>query len=604
MINHLVILMQEDEYFEILKEKWFKVWPHPSLPNEPIYPLGKIPITEYLERYAVEKPLKDYIIYYGRRITYREMDELSNKFANYLIENGFGRGDKVALILPNMPQFYIGYFGTLRAGGICVLLNPMLKEIELEYFFNESKPRAILTLDSIYPLVSKVARKVSEDTNVIATSFQEFLPENPEIPIHSSMKAPAQKQENTLYLSDILHDQSSQKPNIEVALDDYATMNFTGGTTGLPKGVYHKHFNIIYTAACMYTYFNAHLLVEFYADQEVDFEKFASELAKDEVALAAMPIFWIAGNDMGVAGPTLSGSTVVLLTRWEARAAMEAIQRYKVTMTYAPFDLYWEILNHPDVQKYDLTSLRNCTGSSFIKGLTKELRERWKELTGAIIREAAYGLTETHTCDTFTAGFHKSNLDIERAEKYGGTFCGIPVPGTLVKIVDEKGNIVPFGEQGEIAIKSPSLVGGYVGRPDETAESFRDGWLFTGDIGMYDEDGFLYYISRKKYMLKVSGISVYPTQIEFIMLRHPAIEMVGVIGVSDPEKGQVPIAFVKLRKEYVGKVTEEDLLKWCKENMAPYNVPKKIIIKEELPLTATGKVIREELLKEYEHVDK
>ncbi len=594
--------MREEEYFEILKNKWSNIWPHPSLPKEPIYPLGKIPTHEYLEKYAENQSSKDYIIYYGRRITYKEMDKLSNKLANYLIENGFEKGDRLALVLPNVPQFYIGYFGTLKAGGICVLLNPMLKEIELEYFFQESKPKFVLTLDSIYSTVNKAAEKVSEDVNIITTSFKEFLPETPEITIHPSMKAFTQKLESVQYLTGILDNVSSRKPDVEVTIDDNATMNFTGGTTGLPKGVYHKHLDIVYTGACMYTYYNAHLLVEEYPEQEVDFEKFAAELAQTEVALAAMPIFWIAGNNMGVVSPTLSGSTVVLFTRWDVKAVMEAIHKYKVTTMYAPFDLYWEILNHPEVGKYDLTSLRNCTGSSFIKGLTKELRRKWRELTGAILREAAYGLTESHTSDTFTAGFHKNDVDIEKGEKYGGAFCGIPCPGTLIKIVDENGNLVPLGEQGEVAIKSPSVVSGYVGRPEETAKAFKDGWLFTGDIGMYDEDGFFYYISRKKYMLKVSGVSVYPTQIEFIMLRHPAIELVGVIGASDPEKGQVPIAFVKLNEEYEGKITEEDLLKWCRENMAPYNIPKRIIIKKELPLTATGKVIREELVKEYERM--
>ncbi|WP_290724878.1 AMP-binding protein [Archaeoglobus sp.] len=555
-----------------------------------------------MERYAEKQPSKDYIIYYGKRISYKEMDELSTKFANYLIENGFEKDDRLALVLPNVPEFYIGYFGTLKAGGICVLLNPMLREMELEYFFQESKPKFVLTLDLIYPAVEKAAKKVSDGINIIATSFKDFLPESPEIPIHPSMNAFTQKMEENLYLTDILENASSKKPNMRAAIDDNATMNFTGGTTGLPKGVYHRHQNIVYTGACTYTYNNAHLLVERYPEQEVDFEKFAAELAQTEVGLAAMPIFWVAGNDMGVVGPTVSGYTVVLFTRWDAKAAMEAIHKYKVTTTYAPFDLYWEILIHPEVGNYDLTSLRTCTGSSFIKGLTKELRKKWRELTGTILREAAYGLTETHTFDTFTAGFHRNDMDIERAEKYGGTFCGIPCPGTLIKIIDENGNLAPLGEHGEAAIKSPSVVSGYVGRPEETAKAFKDDWLLTGDIGMYDEDGFFYYISRKKYMLKVSGVSVYPTQIEFFMLRHPAIEMVGVIGASDPEKGQVPIAFVKLKDEYEGEVTEDDLLEWCRKNMAPYNVPKRIIIKKELPLTATGKVIREELIKEYERM--
>jgi len=598
--------MQESDYFKMLQDKWYSNWPHPSLPKEPVYLFGKIPIHEYLSKHAAQMPSKDYLIYYGKKITYGEMEELSNKLANYLIENGFKKGDRVALVLPNMPQFYITYFGTLKAGGISVLLNPMLKGIELEYFFKESSPKYIVTLDLIYPTVREAARKaLGDDVNIILASYSEFLPENPEIPIHPSMKTIEGGISEAKYLSEVINEASPENPGIKVSIDDNATMNFTGGTTGLPKGVYHKHLDIVYTAACTVTY---HLFAEPLAaehpGEKVDFMEFFRELSRSEVVLAAMPIFWIAGNNVGVIGPTFAGATIVVLTRWDVKAALEAIHRYRITTMYAPFDLYWEVLDYPDLGKYDLTSLRNCMGSSFIKTLTKDLRYQWRKLTGAIIREAAYGLTESHTSDTFTSGLHRNDLDIERSEKYGGAFCGIPCPGTLIKIVDENGNILPLGRQGEIAIKSPSLVNGYVGRPEETAKAFKDGWLFTGDIGMYDEDGFFYYISRKKYMLKVSGVSVYPTQIEFIMLKHPAIQLVGVIGVSDPKKGQVPVAFVKLKPEYQGKVTEDELLEWCKKNMAPYNVPKRIIIREQLPLTTSGKVIREELIKEYEKLAK
>ncbi len=592
--------MEENEYLEILREKWNKIWPHPSLPKEPVYPLGKIPLHEYLEKHAKKNPSKDYIIYYGKRITYKEMDELNNKFANYLIESGIKKGDRVALVLANIPQFYIGYFGAFKAGAVCVLLNPLLKEIELEMLFNESKPKVIITLDLLYPTVNNAANKVLEDFKIISTSFQDFLQEEPEIPIHPTMGLTVPKQEGVLYLTDILEGASPQKPDIKVTIDDYATMNFTGGTTGLPKGVLHKHSNIIYTGACLYTYNYAPLLVERYAGKEADFDALGDELVKDEIGLVVVPIFWIAGNDMGVVGPTIGGYTSAIFVRWDNLASMQAIQKYKLTSIYATFDMYLELLEHPEVDNYDLTSLRVCAGSSFIRGLSVDLRRKWMEYTGTILREASYGLTETHTFDCTTGGFHVDDMDIKKAEKYGGTFCGIPCPGTLIKIIDEEGKPVPFGEVGEVAIKSPSLVEGYVNKPEETAKNFKDGWLLTGDIGKYDEDGFFYFVSRIKDMIKVSGISVYPTQIEYIMLRNPAIELLGVIGVSDPDKGQVPVAYVKLKEDFKDKMTEEELIKWCKDSMAAYNVPKKIIIKEELPLTATGKVIRADLIKAYE----
>lgn len=589
--------LSEKEYLDTLHQKWAKIWPHPSLPREPIYPLGKRPLFEYLDFYADKNPEKDYIIFYGRRVSYKEISELSNKFANFILRRGFQRGDKVALALPNCPQYYIAFFGTHKAGGIVVSLNPMLKEIELEYYFREAKPKFVIVIDSIYELAKKAANKVSPEIDVIPTTFYEFLPEKPEIPPHPSMKSSVEIKDPKFV--DLLMSSSASPPKVKVELGDYSTIFFTSGTTGMPKAAPHKHEGVIYTAACCWTYHNVHILVEEYSDREINFEEFNSKLAQDEVSLAVLPIFWVAGHDLGVLLPTIAGGSAVVMSRWDPVSAMMAIEKYKVTSTYLTFDMYWEIIEHPEVGKYNLRSLRTCTGSSFVKGLTKELRKRWREVCGAIVREWAYGMTETHTFDTFTAGFHKNDMDIEKREKYGGIFCGIPVPHTYIKILDENREILPLGEQGEVVIKSPSIISEYLGNPEATKKSFLDGWLLTGDIGMFDEDGFFYYMARRKYMLKVSGVAVFPPYIEYLMLKHPAVEVVGVIGTKDPEKGEVPIAFVKLKDQYKGTITESDLLKWCKENMAPYNVPREIIIKENLPLTTTGKVIREELIKEY-----
>jgi len=588
--------LTDEAYFEQLKTAWRRVWPHPSLPDQPLRPLGDLVISDCVSEHARRAPDKDCLIYYGRRFSYREMDELSNRFANWLLTGGLAKGERVGLMLPNCPQFYVGYLGTLKAGGVCVLLNPLLKELDLEALVQEARPVAVLTLDQLQPVVSAVTARVKPDARVIATGYAAFLPADPDIPLHPTMQAAGSVPEG---LAPLLAQSPPARPSVSVSPADYATMNFTGGTTGLPKAVLHRHRNITYTAACLYTYGYGHLLAEEYAGRAVDIGAFLDDVYRNEVVLAAMPIFWIAGKDVGVDGPLFSGATIVPITRWDPVVAMQAVDRYRITTTYAPFDLYGEMLDHPGQGRYSLKSLRLCTGSSFVKGLTRELRAAWRERTGAILREGAYGLTETHTMDTMTAGFHLTDLDIGRSEAYGGAFCGLPYPGTLIKIVDPAtGQLAPPEHKGEIWIKSPSVVDGYLNRPVETAKSFREGWLLTGDIGVYDADGFLYYVSRTKYMLKVSGISVYPTQIESLLLKHPAIALAGVIGTDDPIKGQVAIAYVKL-KEGVPAVGGEELAAWCRANMAAYNVPRQIIVADKLPLTATGKVIREDLVRDW-----
>ena len=257
-------------------------------------------------------------------------------------------------------------------------------------------------------------------------------------------------------------------------------------------------------------------------------------------------------------------------------------------------DNYIEIMEYPDRDRYDLKSLKAAGCSSFVKKLTSEYRQQWKDLTGTILKESSYGMTETHTVDTFTNGMQTDDMDL----KSKPIFCGLPMPGTYFKIVDfETGELVPLGQEGEIVIKTPSLMKAYWNRPEETAKSIKDNWLYTGDIGMLDEGGYLHFLGRRKEMLKMRGMSVFPSEIETLLGRHPAIAVSGVIGKSDPEKGQVPVAFITLKPEYEGQVTAEEMTAWCRENMATYKVPLIMILKE-LPLTATGKVKKEELKKE------
>jgi long-chain acyl-CoA synthetase len=251
------------------------------------------------------------------------------------------------------------------------------------------------------------------------------------------------------------------------------------------------------------------------------------------------------------------------------------------------------IMDHSDVGKYDLRSLRRTGVSSFVKKLNTDYRRRWETLTGVTLAESAWGMTETHTQDTFTTGMQGDDWDLKQQP----IFVGLPAPGTEFKICDfATGEILPLGEEGEIVVRSPSQLKGYWNRPEATAASMRHGWFHTGDIGILDKEGFLHFLGRRKEMLKVTGMSVFPAEIEAMLGRHPAVIGSGVVGRPDEARGQVPVAFVLLAQEAAGKLTQEELTAWCRANMATYKVPE-IRFVDSLPMTATGKVKKEELAK-------
>ena len=363
-----------------------------------------------------------------------------------------------------------------------------------------------------------------------------------------------------------------------VDLDALAALNYTGGTTGLPKGCMHTQRDMLYTAAASYALTGG-----------VDAARLAE--GSDDVMLNFLPMFWIAGENLGLIYPIFSGATVVLLARWDPVAVMAAIERYRVNRTFVVVDNAVELMNHPDCGRYDLRSLQHTRAASFIRKITPDIRQRWHALTGSVIAEGAWGMTETHTSDTFTTGMLHDDMDLRGRP----VFVGLPVPGTRIKICDfDTGAVLPIGAEGEIVVSTPSLFKGYWGRPDVDAEVFRDGWFRTGDIGAYDEAGYLHFLGRRKEMLKVRGMSVFPSELEVLLSRHPAVLGSAVVGRPDPDKGQVPVAFIRLRPEHADGTSADALHAWCREQMAVYKVPE-IRILPEFPLTATGKVRKVEL---------
>jgi long-chain acyl-CoA synthetase len=559
----------ETEYLATLHDLWDKAWPK-GISRKPQYPHGEIALTEYLRAWAKRRPDHPAVIFYGHVTTYAELDAQSNRFAALLMERGVGKGDRVAVFLPNCPQFHIVFFGILKLGAIHVPVSPLSRAFELAYELNDTDAEVIVALDQLAPVVDQV-RGETKLREVIVTSFAEVIPAEPTIPVPDSVRTPRVAVAGATDLLPALAAMPAREPLPPASLDDVAALNYTGGTTGMPKGCVHTQGDMVYTAAANH-----------------GISVVANE---DSVFLSFFPEFWIAGENFGLIFPMFAGATLVLLARWDAIGTLSAIDRYKVNVTAMPVDGAVELMDHPRFKEFDLSSLNQVRVVSFVKKLNPGYRKRWKDLTGTILTEASWGMTETHTSNTFTAGFQGDDFDLNSQP----IFVGLPVPGAEFKITDfETGELVPLGGDGEIRVRTPSLLKGYWNKPQATAESLIDGWLRTGDIGTIDPQGFLHFLGRRKEMLKVKGMSVFPPEIEALLGQHPKVLGSGVVGREDASKGQVPVAFIQLKPEMIGTITPAELQAWCAERMAVYKVPEVRFI-EALPMTATGKVKKQEL---------
>ncbi|MGU9980961.1 AMP-binding protein [Phreatobacter sp. HK31-P] len=562
--------MDEKTYLAMVSSVQDRRWPK-ELPRQPQYPFGNGLLTEYLSRWAAIQPDKAAINFYGAVTTFAALDRQSDAFAQLLQSLGVTKGDRVALFMSNCPQFLIAFYGILKLGAVHVPVNPMFKAPELLYELNDTGATVILALDQLHDTVAEVIGTTGLK-HVIVTSLAEAAPAQPEIPAPASLAVPKRVPEGTIDLMPALKAFTGRFVPLEpVSSDDIAALNYTGGTTGMPKGCIHTQGDMVYTAATTVP--------------------FSLGTTKDSTYLCYLPVFWVAGEVFGVIFPVFAGCTCVLLNRWDPVASMAAIDRYKVTHASFLVDGAVDILDHPDRPKYDLTSLERTGGISFVKKLNPDLRQRWRAVTGSTIREVAWGMTETHTCDTMNYGLDEDDFDLNSQP----VFVGFPVPGTAFKICDfETGAFKALGEEGEICIRSPSLFKGYWNRPDANAEVFRNGWFHTGDIGVYDADGLLHFLGRRKEMLKVNGMSVFPGELEAILGQYPGLLGSGVVGRPDEAKGEVPVAFVWLPEEQRDAAGQKAFADWMGSMMSSYKRPELRFV-DSLPMTETGKVKKEQL---------
>ncbi len=525
---------------------------------------------DIFEDTASKLPQAPAIHYYDNTISYGELNSLADSLAAALADLGLDKDDRIALDLQNIPQFLISQYAAWKLGAIVVPLNPMYKEKELEYFLNDSRAKVIVAMESTtYKTVKRVIAKVPIE-HVITTSEVDFLP--PEQPLPELLKdfQKGKPPETLDFLELIDKYRLNTAPRTEVNPDDVAHLIYTSGTTGPPKGAMNTHRNTVFAA-------------------EAGYKTFCNVGASD-VVLGAAPLFHVTGTVGHLAITSLVGAPLVILYRFDPAETLRLIEKWKVTNIVAAVTFFIALLDHPDFHRRDLSSLKKVYsgGAPVSAGFV----DRFEQASGIYIHHA-YGLTET----TSPGLFHPSVMRVPVDPESGALSPGFPLPNCCAKIVDaEEGtHEMPPGELGEIIIKGPMIVPGYWGKPEETAHAIRDGWLYTGDIGKMDKDGWFYVVDRKKDLINVSGFKVWPREVEDILYQHPAVKETAVVGVPDAYRGETVKAFVSLREEYEGKISPRDLIEFCRQRMAAYKYPRIVELIPEIPKTLTGKFLRRAL---------
>ncbi len=541
----------------------------PGVPSTCDYPDWTVP--DLLRRSAARFTNSIALLFYGRRIRFDELDDLTTRFALSLRSLGVRPGDRLALMLPNIPQTVIGYYGALKAGAIVVPTNPLYVSRELETQLMDSGCETIVALDLLYPRIQAV-RERTPLKRIILTSIADFLP--PVLRLLYPIKARLTRRwvsipkrpplYDFLQLLESIPAGSKESPLLPRSdAEDVAMLQYTGGTTGTPKGVMLSHRNIVAnTRQCR-------VWVPDFAEGR-------------EVFLGVIPFFHVYGLSTCQNLAVMSGSTVVLLPRFQVADVLKAIHRHRVTIFSGIPMMFMKISEFPKVDRYDLRSLRVCLSGA--SPLHAEIQDRFERLTGVKISEG-YGLTEAGPVT------HCNPIYGERPR---GSI-GLPFPDTDTQIVDpETGKPTASpGETGELLVRGPQVMQGYWNNEAETRAVLPNGWLYTGDMVRQDEAGFFYLVDRKKDMIKSRGESVFPREVEEVLFRHPAVRDAVVIGIPHRQHGEAVKAFVVLKDGQVA--TEQELIVHCRQSLAVFKVPSTVVFRQDLPRTVIGKVLRRAL---------
>ena len=477
---------------------WFNSW-STEIPKHITHP--QIALQEILTTSALSFPEQAAIVYGENEIIYRQLGLLSNQFANAIASLGVKKGDRVAIFLPNIPQFIIAYFGIIKAGAVVVAISPLHREREVDYQLNDSGSQAIVALDSLYPIVEAVRAKTSLRM-VVVTGIDDYASKNasfPNIP-------------NTYSFKQLVNQASQNPPSVQFnPNEDLAALQYTGGTTGTPKAAMLTHANLLSNAFAFAAWIRG-------------------KTAK-ETFLTALPLFHIYGMTTSMTVSISLAAKMVLMPRFEPKKVLEAIEQHKVTVFCGVPTMYNALIADPELGNFDLTSIRVCISGA--SPLPPKTQQQFMLATGGLLAEG-YGLTEASPVT------HCNPADPTMQTVKVGSI-GLPLLGTDAKIVDpETGKPLPQGRTGELTVKGPQVMKGYWQRPDETAAVLHDGWLLTGDIAHMDTDGYFYITDRKKDLIKTKDYSVYPRELEDILYEHPAVKLCAVVGKPDPAAGEIP----------------------------------------------------------------
>ena len=554
--------------------QWEKAYDR-GVPRHLTYP--DLPLHALLEHTARERPNAAATVFGGAvghrcidsALTYRRIDELADRFAAALQRLGIKKGDRVALVLPNCPQFVYCFFGTLKAGAAVVPTNPLYTVRELHAQLADSGARAVVVLSRLYPQVAEAAVGTAVE-RIVVTNVKEHFPLALRLLFtvarerREGHRVDIRRDPRALWLRDVIATKGAPEP-VAVAPADLAVLQYTGGTTGVPKGAMLSHRALVA---------NVHQCRAWHTTAR-----------EGDRILAVMPFFHVYGLTVVMDLAVIRVMTMVLIPRPDLRHIFLAIQKHRPRYFPGAPRIYILLNESPDIARYDLRSIE-----SFLSGsapLPVDVLRRFESLTGGKVMEG-YGLTEAAPVT------HSNPSDGTR--KPGS--IGIPMPDVDCKIVDlETGaREVDPGEPGELCVRGPNVMDGYWRRPDETALVLRDGWLHTGDIVRMDEDGYFFVVDRKKEMIVVSGFKVYPREVDEVLYAHPAVLEAAAVGVPHPSKGEVVKAFVVLRPGM--RASAQELVDHCRASLAPYKVPVEVSFREALPKTIVGKVLRRQLAQE------